>query len=237
MSYSYALPWQIDDGTLAQRAAAGCARRIVEGDLPPGETLTEVELAEHAGMSRTPAREAMLQLSQWGLVRLLPKKGAVVTALGARERDDLLGVRMMMETQAATALAGDPSRTADVHEHLAHFVALQRAALDAQDPVAFAAADHAFHLCLIESLDNQVVADICQDLAPRFARMTYAVIAEHPDLMPRLATEHEQLAAALGAADHTGFAAAIRAHVHGAHSPGGAHLASGSAAAAEEVQA
>src|SRR5690625_7883968 len=73
--------------------AAWAAREIIERRFEPGELLTEADLAEAQKASRTPAREAMLQLERWRLVRLVPKKGAIVTTVTSCERRDLLAVR------------------------------------------------------------------------------------------------------------------------------------------------
>ena len=75
--------------TAAGRLAHDVAWRIVRGEIAAGEMLTEVQLSTEAGISRTPAREALLQLERWGLVRLLPKKGAAVQALTPQTVADL----------------------------------------------------------------------------------------------------------------------------------------------------
>lgn len=218
VNIAYALPWRNPDrGTLAHRAAAEAARRIVEGDLPAGELLRENDLAEATGISRTPAREAMLQLERWGLVRLLPKKGALVTTVTPRERRELIAVRTMLEASAGAALLSRPDAIPALAEELAELLSQQRAAATAQDPLAFAAADLDFHLALIAAADNSVVAGICEDLGPRFACLTAAVLDERSGTMPALLAEHEELAALLAAGDPAAFAERLRAHVEDAY--------------------
>lgn len=78
------LPWEDDSGSIAERVAGLLAKRIAWGETEPGEVLTEVGVAASIGVSRTPVREAMLRLERWGLVRLAPKKGAIVTNPSAR---------------------------------------------------------------------------------------------------------------------------------------------------------
>ncbi len=220
MDSSYALPWECDHASLAERAAAEAARRIVEGELASGQLVREADLAAATNMSRTPAREAMLQLEAWGLVTLVPKKGALVTVLTDAERRDLLAVRMMLETTAAAELGSHPERTAGLVAALRDPLERQRAALDATDPFAFAAADYAFHVRLIESMGNVVVAGICADLGPRFARLTYSVAASRPDTMASLLAGHEELAELIDAGDVTGFSARVREHVAEGHDLG-----------------
>lgn len=222
MNASYVLPWTDPSpaATLARRAAAEAARRIVEGELEAGELLRESDLATATGVSRTPAREAMLQLERWGLVRLLPKKGALVTAVTPRERAELLAVRTMLESAAGAALRERPGALAPLADALAERLERQRRAAAAQDAPAFAAADHDFHLALIAAADNTVVGGICEDLGPRFARLTVTLVTEQPERMPALVADHEELASLLAGGDAEAFAARLREHVDTAYGTG-----------------
>ena len=58
---------------------------IVTGALRPGERLDEQSLAARFGVSRTPVREALMQLATAGLVTLQERRGAFVAALGFKE--------------------------------------------------------------------------------------------------------------------------------------------------------
>src|SRR6476661_5615597 len=71
------------------------SRRIGAQDL-----LTEGELADSVGVSRTPVREALLRLQAEGLVRLLPKRGALILPVTADEVSDVLETRRLVETFA-----------------------------------------------------------------------------------------------------------------------------------------
>ena len=55
---------------------------IVTGAFAPGERLDEVQLAKRFGVSRTPIREALMQLGAIGLVEIRPRRGAVVVDPG-----------------------------------------------------------------------------------------------------------------------------------------------------------
>jgi DNA-binding GntR family transcriptional regulator len=54
---------------------------IVDGSLAPGEQLRDAELAERLGVSRTPVREALLELAQAGLVQATPGRSTVVAPI------------------------------------------------------------------------------------------------------------------------------------------------------------
>ena len=58
---------------------------IVTGRLQPGERLDEQSLADRFGVSRTPIREALMQLASTGMVELHSRRGAFVASLGLKE--------------------------------------------------------------------------------------------------------------------------------------------------------
>lgn len=208
-----ALPWDGTGGPIADRVAGSLARRIVDGEIEPGEVLTEVDIAASVGASRTPVREAMLRLDGWGLVRLAPKKGAVVTNPTARERRELLAVRAMLENSAVAAVARDDDARRLLLEELDVNLAAQAQAVD--DPRAFAPLDYAFHALIIGHDDNRVVAEISRSLGPRLYRLTrLAVDSGEP---ARFLDEHARLAETIRAADAEGFGELVARHLEEGH--------------------
>jgi DNA-binding GntR family transcriptional regulator len=156
----------------------------------------------------------MLQLEAWGLVRLLPKKGAIVKPVTPEERRDLLAVRAMLETEAVPVAGSVPAGLA---EDLAALLARQRAALEEEDALAFAGGDYAFHARIIASGGNAVVSGIVAALGPRLARLTYDVVTGRPDRLAVLLAEHEMLAEQALAGDGPGFARSVRQHLAAAY--------------------
>jgi DNA-binding GntR family transcriptional regulator len=78
---------------------------ILEGVLKPGERLRAEALAQRFGTSRTPIREALLQLEAQGLVEVEPNRGAVVRSFNAADLKDLYEVRALLEPAAAARAA------------------------------------------------------------------------------------------------------------------------------------
>jgi DNA-binding GntR family transcriptional regulator len=70
---------------------------IISGKLKPGERLLEVNISKALGVSRTPAREAFLQLDSEGFLQVMPRKGAVVTKLSSKDARDVYSVRSVLE--------------------------------------------------------------------------------------------------------------------------------------------
>jgi DNA-binding GntR family transcriptional regulator len=79
--------------------AASLRTRILDGDLPPGERLREIELTEGYGVARHSLRAALRQLQTEGLVTIEPNRGARVAEL--TELGPLSELRTALEVEAA----------------------------------------------------------------------------------------------------------------------------------------
>ena len=90
-----------DARSLGEVAAQEIRRAIQEGQLPTGTHLTETDIAEWLGMSRTPVREAMRRLESEGLLLNQPFRGAMVMRLDAEDIRQLFAVRELLESAAA----------------------------------------------------------------------------------------------------------------------------------------
>ena len=69
-----------------------------------GRFITEQEIANQIGVSRTPVREALLILSSEGLLQLVPQKGGYIPPLSSREIRELMELRGVIERHAADVL-------------------------------------------------------------------------------------------------------------------------------------
>lgn len=90
------------------------AYEIIKGNIAtcryaPGQFLNEAQLIEEIGVSRTPIREALSKLEQENLVRIISKKGVVVSELTLKEIGDVYQVRIMLEPQIILQWGGNLS--------------------------------------------------------------------------------------------------------------------------------
>lgn len=90
---------------LRQQVLEALRDSIVSGRLAPGQRLTERELIEMTGVSRTVIRESLRQLEAEGLIEIIPNKGPVVRKLSAAEAEDLYRIRAVLEGLAARLFA------------------------------------------------------------------------------------------------------------------------------------
>src|SRR2546426_5890689 len=84
----------------AERVYAHVKQAVLDRRYEGGTLLTEGDLAETVGVSRTPVREALLRLEAEGLLKLYPKKGALVLPVSAQEIDDVVETRLLVEEHA-----------------------------------------------------------------------------------------------------------------------------------------
>jgi GntR family transcriptional regulator, rspAB operon transcriptional repressor len=73
---------------------------ILSGKLKKDQKLVEQSICDEYKVSRTPVREALLQLEMEGLVEMIPNRGAYVLGLSARDMDDMFILRKIYEVQA-----------------------------------------------------------------------------------------------------------------------------------------
>src|SRR5882762_7081282 len=89
---------QLTSDSAAQQIEQALRRAIVTLELPPGKSLSENEVALRYGVSRQPAREAMIALAKIGLVRVLPQRGTVVVKISIRQMMQVRFTREALET-------------------------------------------------------------------------------------------------------------------------------------------
>lgn len=109
---------QFTHRTVAASAAEAIRLKIVEGRLRDGEPLRQDLLAAEFGISRTPIREALVQLEAEGLVRIEPHKGAVVASTSLDSIDETFELREVLEPmllrRSAPHLTEDDYRAIDL---------------------------------------------------------------------------------------------------------------------------
>lgn len=78
---------------------------IIDGVIEPGTSLAEQKISKQLGVSRTPVREALMQLELEGLVETIPGKGAVVIGVTDSDIDDIYTIRVRIEGLASRRAA------------------------------------------------------------------------------------------------------------------------------------
>jgi DNA-binding GntR family transcriptional regulator len=145
---------------------------ILDGTLEPGEQLKDAEIAEWLGLSRTPIREALARLEEYGLVETAPNRYTRVTPLSAADARDAFTV--VAELHSLAALLGVPrvaeSELATMRKANEDFAAALRSA----DVDRALAADDRFHGVLVQGSANREIARSLERLTPKVRRLERA---------------------------------------------------------------
>ncbi|GAA1566375.1 GntR family transcriptional regulator [Kribbella sancticallisti] len=195
----------------AERVYAYVKAAILDRVYPGGALLTEGELATAVGVSRTPVREALLRLEESGLVKLYPKKGALVLPVLAQEINDVLEARELIEVHAAAKVW---HRRRQLVETLEEHVEQMRTHRRAGDAKTFLEADRAFHEAIVGAAGNEILAKLYNSLRDRQVRMGVPGIEVQPARMDKSIAAHQEMIEALRGNSHKRFRDLVVDHIH-----------------------
>lgn len=185
-------------------------RAIADGALEAGSVYPMSLLAEQLGVSRTPVREALLQLQQRSLIRIERNQGVRILGRTTNDLRDVFQVREWLEVPAAQAAA--ERMTDEDQQALADCYARLREAANAGDPAEFALLDRDFHALILELSGNARVVRVVTELREFLISHGYATTWTI-DALPEIARQHEPILAALTERDGPAAAAAMADHV------------------------
>lgn len=194
----------------AERVYTHIKQAVLDRRYEGGTLLTEGELAEAVGVSRTPVREALLKLEVEGLIKLYPKKGALVLAVSAQEIRDVVETRLLVEEFAVRKAVPAP---ASLVARLEELLAEQRRHADAGDLAAFAVSDRCFHAEIVKHAGNEILSRLYDQLRDRQLRMGVAMMQALPDRVSRNYEEHAEILDRIKAGDAEGAAGCVRVHL------------------------
>ncbi|HTW04274.1 MAG TPA: GntR family transcriptional regulator [Streptosporangiaceae bacterium] len=214
-------------GAIPLRTAAvldAIKHAILAGELRPGQSLVEAELAQRLGVSKTPVREALKTLAGAGLVTMSPYRGATVRAIDAETARSIYDMRLLLEPEAVRravlrAGAGGAAGLA------AAGAALDRADA-ASDEAERSLANRDFHRALYLDCGNPLLVGVLDDLRDQTALVSAAAWQHEPSWRQE-AGEHRAILAAAAAGDADHAARLVAAHIGSfaaRHFAGAGHL-------------
>jgi DNA-binding GntR family transcriptional regulator len=190
------------------RAYDHVKQSILDRAYPGGALLSEGEIAAAVGVSRTPVREALLRLETEGLVRLYPKRGALVLPVSSQEISDVFQARELVETFAADTATLGP----ELIDELTGCIEAMRAHSAGGDAREFARADRCFHRTMVAAAGNEIIThlyDALRDRQLRMARLT----ADDPERAATAIHDHAEILEAVRSGDRERIREAVRRHL------------------------
>src|SRR6218665_3848259 len=138
--------------SLTEQVYESLRTQILTCEIRPGQELKEGEIALRFNISKTPAREALVNLRQEGLVRSFPRRGYQVTPITFADMDELFDVRTILEAGAAQLAC---SRLTD--QHIVQLNTLADAGYnqsEQQSLATFVQMNREFHLAIVAATGN-----------------------------------------------------------------------------------
>ena len=200
---------RIESNSVAMLAYDQIRALILSGEMAPGDRLSQIDLAERLGISRTPVREALRRLAGEGLIDALPQRGFRVTDLGLEAVMRRLEVRLLLEP-AIGRLAAERAQPEDLTA-LREAIALEA---DATEPDAIHDASRLFHLRLARATHNEDIVSTLDSLwIVEVGRRLLARRAGEADWKPADVREHQAILAAVEAHDAERAERLVREHI------------------------
>lgn len=196
--------------TRADEVRLAIEEDIFLGRLRPGTRLDEESLAQRFNISRTPIREAILQLVHAGLVEKQPRQGAVVAPLKLHRMVQMFEV--MSEIEGLCARFAARRMSEEEKQALKRLHDTSKAHMEARELDAYYAVNRSFHEAVQAGSHNEPLQEIARGLFARLAPYRRYQL-NHPYRVKDSFKEHDDVVEAILAGDPEAAYAAMRRHV------------------------
>jgi DNA-binding GntR family transcriptional regulator len=183
---------------------------ILKGRFSPGERITELQLCDYLGISRTPVRESIRRLAAEGLVEVNPKDGTRITELKKNDIDEIYEIRAALESLAAEkAVSRMTEKELGMLEKLLHE---SKKAYSKNEFLRMAQINTKFHNLISKGSKNKRLFKLIDTLCTNVTAHR-ALILETAGGAKESITEHEAILNALMRRDRTAVSEAVFNHV------------------------
>lgn len=196
--------------TAASHVLAHLRQAILAMDLKPGVALSEKDLTERFGVSRTPVREALIRLAEEKLVDIFPQSGTFVSRIPVAALPEAVIIRKALET-AALDMALVAADGVGLLE-LERIIARQEAMAGLSDQDGFHAADEAFHESIASLAGHPGLWRVAQQAKTQIDRCRRLTLPE-PGRMGQVISEHRAIVDAMRRRDAAAARAALDKHL------------------------
>lgn len=197
-------------GTLKDRAYLEIKKQLLSGGFRKEDVCSANQFAELLGISRTPAREALLQLAAEGHLVAVENRGFRIKDYSDKEIRDFFEARRLVETYVVERVAGTlaAGQLLELDENLQRMKALAKGG----DLDAFLETDKEFHTSLVHRHNNLLLESVMDRIRSHFAVFGLAAIS-HPGRVQEILREHHAILHALHDGSKEKAAAAMREHL------------------------
>ncbi len=178
-------------------------RRILKLELEPGQKISENQMAEEYGVSRSIIHSIFVRLNQLGLVSVYPQRGTYVTLIDLKHIENILILRGAVEKEAVYELferLDEEKRLALIHKLEANIEKQQQYKDCVEYSREFGKLDTEFHKAIISSVDRYSLVEMLSDIMLHMARWRNFDVA-FDKRIPNLIEQHKAIVAAMKGGD------------------------------------
>ena len=185
-------------------------RNIASLELAPGTMLSENELSAALGLSRTPIREALIELSRTRIVEIMPQRGSRIALIDCNKVEESRFLRQVLE-KAIIELACEQAPALDFSVAEAN-VKLQQFYLENQLPEKLMELDDDFHREFYRLTNRLQTYHLQESMALHFDRVRSLSLATVKDI--KIVADHEAILRAVRAGEKEEAAALVVKHLN-----------------------
>ena len=176
--------------TLREKILEHIRDAIISGSLKAGSRVSEPELADRYGISRTPIREAFRQLESEGYLTVIPRRGAVVSEFSQKDVEEFYAIKSILEGYAARQ-ACQKLTDKELDKLQANNDRLSELA-ELNDFKTFFKVHNDFHEMFIKAADNEKLRELITSVVTRFQRLRFTSLSL-PGRMRIVVQEHGKI--------------------------------------------
>ncbi len=185
-------------------------RNIMSMRLKPGQTMSTQEIATKLNVSRTPVREAFLQLQSEGLVEMIPQRETVVSRISLDRVDQEKFIRECLEMGVINKLMDKGSHI--VAETMEELICLQKKCSDEKDYAGFLDADDRFHKVLFEVTEQQMAWETIESRNGHYNRLRILYIQKE-QVMYESIEQHNEIVRLLETGERKDVYKSLASHI------------------------
>ncbi len=196
--------------SLKELAFQAIKSAILTQKLLPGQIYNEQKLAKELGISKTPVREALLDLSHKGFVTFIQRRGIQVNILTKKETQDLYEARRALETAIIRTVI--QKLTDEDLKQLEAIYEKGKEALETDDRLGYMRSDREFHLFLANLTENHYMIASIEEIRDLLDWMAFNALAR-PERMSEAQDEHGRIVMKLKERDIDGAESCVEEHI------------------------
>lgn len=170
---------------------------IISLDLKPGTLVSENEIAMELGVSRTPVREAIIDLAKVSVIEIMPQRGSYVALINPQMVEESRFLRHVLD-RAVIKVACNKATEADISE-LEENVHLQEFYLEKGNANKIYELDNEFHQLIYKAADKSTIYDMRATMMIHFDRVRTLSVAAVKDM--KIVSDHRGMLEAIKAKD------------------------------------